>query len=244
MPTDPKYFVKIRGPVNEACNIEAFNGKYSAKLSAQELDALPLPERTYQTVIAVAYLLRARDAIERYTISTVAVPDTYLYHVPGRPEELSDNNYLVLQKTVANGIKLEDIQAGSGSLDDKKLRELFIVPAYAGLWSFKGNIMVADNQLVLPDLEQPNNSNPLDFYHQNRKAYEDNVATGIKELVKIVQPEGCLIPTPQCTMLAELTKQNRHLWSTDHYYNHLVEFFNDYCQKKYIALIKHVLCFC
>ena len=95
--------------------------------------------------------------------STVVSPvNTYLYHIPGRPETCDDSNYIVVQEKLAGYIPF-------ASLDDAlkrkfltsiPLAELYRAIKFDNLWDIsEDNIWVHEDmdKIAYPDGEKPNN---------------------------------------------------------------------------------------
>ena len=115
--------------------------------------------KTYQGVSRMAYWLAAQQFIKQSKISSVVFPDTYLVHIPGRPHDLSDKNYVVVEKVQS---KLQDVTALTKE-ERNDVRQ--IIEATALFELTNGGLKRDENgKLVMFDLEQPNNSNPKDFF--------------------------------------------------------------------------------
>lgn len=63
---------------------------------------LPNGEKYYikYGIERITNALKVKDVIAKHNLYLLSVPDKYLYHVPGKSEELSDENYLVIAKAI------------------------------------------------------------------------------------------------------------------------------------------------
>ncbi len=183
LPVDERYIVKIAGPVNRLNTLLAYYNKLNQQCSVSEIDHL-FDYSTFQTISHSAYYLKLSEVIEHYALTRLRLPRTYLVHVPDRPTQVADENYIIIQELL-KGIVLEDCPRAIASLTEHDIHDLFIGIKHAGIWNIKRNIMVVDDKLALIDLEQPNWSNPLDFFNKNAAAYESSVAMGLKELADV-----------------------------------------------------------
>lgn len=69
----------------------------------------------YQLISRIFYNKKIRDFIAREKFNYVMVPRKYLYHIPGTPDELNDDNYLVIEE------KIEQISDQATSTELRKI---------------------------------------------------------------------------------------------------------------------------
>ena len=109
-----------------------------------------------------------KEALEKYNLDRIALPNMYLVHIPGRPTEpVSDNNYVIVEAKIdgdtlscARHVWDHEILKN----DPERMRQFDIVKKYADLWDNSGaNYMIRQNVLYPIDTEQPNNQPPSNF---------------------------------------------------------------------------------
>ncbi len=187
-------------------------------------DLIVMP--TYHTISMYANYLLLKKFIEHNKLKHVITPDTYLEHIPGRPEEVSDDNYMVIQKKI-NGTLINLLADPSGweKLSDKTIKELFVA-ARVGLWNINGNLLVDENgNCVLLDLEQPNNSDPRAFFNKpmaqewgairGRGGYARYIVDGIELIAQMMEKAQEKYPSvaAQLALWKLLIQQNDNLLS-------------------------------
>jgi hypothetical protein len=213
IPLTHQYFIKISGPVNRAATIKACHDKSYETHTPSEWDALEVCP-TVQTISSAAYSLRLREAIENYELAPfIKTPPTYLVPMPGKPTELCDENYLIVQQSCQNLTLLKSQSPTILELDEHRLAQILCAIKYTGLWNLSGNVMTGpDKSWEFPDLEQPGNSAPQDFFHKNLTRYNGNVFVGISELADTIDKES-----PQGRLLFELLEQDSDLPASSYY---------------------------
>lgn len=159
-PAVPEYFIKVSGPINRLVNVIVANDKWPTTTKSDDLKTLRRTV-TYQTISSLpTYFLYLRLSKES-PLKHVYIPNTYLVHVPGTDESLSDGNYIVVQEKIQL-VEAHDEQKLLKALSSEQLCELVRVICACGLWDTNGKIKFSkDGRIVIVDLEQPNTSNPL-----------------------------------------------------------------------------------
>lgn len=163
---------------------------FSEKLAQEECDTLPdgrvykMAPKTYQTISRMAHWLLFKQAQKDGKIpATITVPDTYLMHIPGRSEEVSDRNYVVVSK------KLDGLQEVVVLTPEEADAVKAAITAVGLFGCNKGGLKrMADGTLVLLDLEQPNNTTPRQFFHKADWKVKQNVQAGLEDFVKHFTP--------------------------------------------------------
>jgi len=157
---------------------------------ARELTSCHHAPKTYQTISRIAHYLLFLQAVEQYQLVHVTVPAMYLVHIPGRPNDVSDRNYVVIEQRLEN---LRTITSPD-ELDQAQRDEIEIIIKTVGLFNIvRGNIfLTADEKIVFIDLEQPNNSNPLAFFHKAEDRFHNNVRAGLASFEKKNFSKGSL----------------------------------------------------
>ncbi len=138
-----------------------------AKLDAFIKDYGP---KTYQTISRMPYWLMVKEAIEKYNLDRIRLPKMYVVHIPGRPTEVSDGNYVIVEENIGGAI------AGAvGSIYDTEImkdpemkRQFEIVKNYANLWDNSAPNYHVNKGILYPvDFEGPNNQKPSNFFWKN-----------------------------------------------------------------------------
>lgn len=114
--------------------------------------------KTYQTISRGVNYLAFMHAKEQHQLDHLFAPETYLVHIPGRPTELSDRNYLIVEKKLENLQRIQDISEQQG-------KEIDIAVKEANLFDYSKENMFAGpyDTIACVDFEQPNNANPQQF---------------------------------------------------------------------------------
>jgi len=186
------FIIKASSELNRGNNIAVgvFGLPYGSQLSPEQLREFKEKYgKTYQAISRVAYAHRAREACKEFELNLVTIPDKYLVHIPGRPTEVADSNYVAVAKKVPNIVA--DLQEHALSLDPEVIRQLTILIGYTALWNHvgsAGNIFVVEDpetkeqKLSYHDTEQPNVHSPADFFHEKAAVHFSNVHHGWNEL--------------------------------------------------------------
>lgn len=119
--------------------------------------------KTYQTISRGIHYLAFRQAQKKRGFMYVDVPETYLLHIPGRPQELSDRNYVIIERYI-EGLQRID------TISDVQDKEINIAVQEAHLFDYSKENMLAHGKdgVMIVDLEQPNNACPIEFFEKSR----------------------------------------------------------------------------
>ncbi len=191
-----RYVLKISGELNRLENRIVDHGisRYFIRQGKQNVTDEEImacgDTHTYQTMSYMPVYLRYLELQHLRPLRHVVVPPTFLLHVPGQPEELSDKHYVVVQtktertfqfkgdelRTPAElyaqlgteeRLHVDEARARLTSLDPEQLYELVLLTFYCGLWNLNTNIyLTPDGQIAIEDLEQPNVTPRESFYLQ------------------------------------------------------------------------------
>lgn len=190
---DMPYIIKISGQYHRVANICSKYGFHFYIRKPNEIQLTDMQRceelfhtQTFQTCSSYAYYLKIRDLINKNNFKNIFVPDTYLIKI-NENLDADDSNCLLVQRFIHNKIfliyeRLELLE----KVSTQSLCDLAYLILKAGLWDIEKNLFVfEDGKLILLDLEQPNISNPEDFFHINRKVFEWNASVGIESLLKL-----------------------------------------------------------
>lgn len=156
--------------------------------------------RRFQAVSAVAYyrLLHNLDS------TILKFPGTFAYNISGKPAELDDKNYVIVQESLPpTVIALADLEEKERTeiINGLDVDGLYAVFKKAGLWNLHSKNLLIDpknKQLWTSDLEKPNNEG----YGESAKwkiavfgkgdqsdhpwKWRHNIRTGHEEVAKIL----------------------------------------------------------
>jgi len=177
-PVLPEYMIKISGPVNRLVNTIIANDQLPQFVSDEDIKSLKkvLTSQTVSSYLTyICYLLKNEAQWKN-----VYIPRTYLIDISGNSEQFADLNSIILQERVElNKVILKDLK-------QEILDELRAVITQCGLWDIKNKIyMDPKGRLVIVDLEQPNNSNPLKQLSMEK--FENNALCGLNALEEELQ---------------------------------------------------------
>ncbi|TET34278.1 hypothetical protein E3J61_03050 [Candidatus Dependentiae bacterium] len=115
-----------------------------------------IPTQQHIAGVATQILLKQ---LQSKLISPV---NTYLYHIPDRPETCDDNNYIVVQEKLAGYVPFASLDNALKRkfLTSIPLAELYRAIKFANLWDIsEDNIWVHEDmdKIAYPDGEKPNN---------------------------------------------------------------------------------------
>ncbi len=191
------WWIKISGPLRRLINLYVYNTgqnpfstteyklhkEFSNSALLNSFTIVP----TYQTISRFANSLRCKDVILRNTIDRIYFPEIYLVHIPGNPTDISDDNYIIVEKEVADIENICDNDRANQALTKQTLKELYYIITEAGIFDFNGeNLRIDDhNNLVFIDLEQAIVENPIDFYNKNKEIFDLRVFHGIRSFVNV-----------------------------------------------------------
>lgn len=144
--------------------------------------------KTYQHISRIAHYLLLLDAKERHNLS-IEAPDMHLVHIPGRPQEVSDRNYIVIER------KHDDLKEIE-HLTSKEKQEMDLVARETGIFNFNRENCkrTSKGNLIILDFEQPNNSLPSHFFHQSETRFVNNMQAGLNSIDEMKKQ---LKPTPE-----------------------------------------------
>lgn len=201
-----KLIFKISSFENRLWNIvrakwgdDGFYDYQHGKLSLDKISSIAQNRKTYQTASRIAGYLVLKEALEKNNIQNVELPNLCLFTLDGT-NDVSDQNVIVLEPSQDLGILLEDyIKQNEVSADLIKNFLLLIVES--NLWNLRKTLyikdgnksVVANKQLRIFDLEQPNKTRPQDAFlvqHSNfglGRDLEWNILSGLSEFYQILK---------------------------------------------------------
>jgi hypothetical protein len=164
-------FIKFAGPINtlydtvSTLGYDPFCEKPVHKLEPEEqkeIEAQGRDMKHFQTLSALAYYRLIKQMNENGDVALQA-PQTWFLHIPERPEEFTDQNYVVVQEALPESV----VSFSQLSKKEQKtlveslpLKLLYQALKTTGLWNLhKDNLLVnrEDGALWVADLEKPNN---------------------------------------------------------------------------------------
>lgn len=108
--------------------------------------------------------LLAAYMLERLNSSTIKTPKVYAFHLSGKPNNLDDRNYVMIQRKIpANLLRLIDLSNVQKRqvFSTLPLKDLYNAMKYTALWQFKEDDVYVNpeniQEMWLVDLEKPNN---------------------------------------------------------------------------------------
>ncbi|MGE0009517.1 MAG: hypothetical protein AB7F19_03165 [Candidatus Babeliales bacterium] len=191
------WWIKISGPLRRLINIYVYNtgtnpfahseyalhNEFSNREYLNSFEIVP----TFQTISRYANLLLCDDVIARNHITKVYFPEIYLVHIPGNPTDISDDNYIIIERDVENIENICDHPRSTLALTKKSIKQLYQIITQGGIFDFNGeNLRIDDqNNLVFIDLEQAIVENPADFYNKNKDIFDLRVCHGIESFADV-----------------------------------------------------------
>ncbi len=159
-------------------------GEYLRLLSREEwsrFNAEPFNGRIYQNVSRAMVYLRAREGLLKLGISNIHIPETHLVHIPGRPYEVEDRNYVVVERHVGELTPLALFPAIA--IDEEVHTSLVRLTAYTGWWTM-GDAVSVDNlgRVYYHDHELPNRHSITDILHRDHVRFRNLVKYGWLQL--------------------------------------------------------------
>ena len=169
LPINPKWYLKVSGFFNRRANIQHEMGKNNRDLEfPQELLEQFITKYgkvTYQTISRLAYWLRVKEAIERFKFR-IGLLQKYLVHIPGRPTDVNDMNYVIIEENVADSKFMNETDILK---DPEAKRQFDKVYEYANMWDpTPQNYKVKDNKIYFIDIEQANAQPPSNFFLKDK----------------------------------------------------------------------------
>jgi hypothetical protein len=181
--------MQIAGVLNRVSNMFAITQKKCPDvLCDQKLEEQP---ETYQGISRLTHYLRALEAKSTFNLDKIRLPRTYLIGLKSDlPTKANDETSVIVQEKVHNARPVcEVIGQIAGIISEEAVKQVFIMTVYAGLWDLEKNLLIDTSvwpyMFVISDLEQPNGSNPHDFFHKNEGKVFSNIRSGINHLNKI-----------------------------------------------------------
>ena len=185
------YFVQIIGPTIKAWillhgkpGFMESNRKPTSQWYKQYPDIFNNP--TYQTISRFACYQHYKSLNKTNIFKNFSIPPVYLKQVPGRPDTLSDENYIAIQKgvdlNVYKEVKLKQNLEYFVGLTDERIIEFLNVLAVLGLWDIANNILInpKTGKFLYTDLEKYYMSEPTCFYRKCKSDLRWQILYGIK----------------------------------------------------------------
>ena len=166
---------------------------------SHNFDCSKINMTSYQHCSRLAYYLRLKETSEKKGFQYFKTAQTYLKHVPGKPKELSDENYVVTQEwikglTEIRNLPKQEQEVIIKNISSKALQEIYDAIRGAALWDMANNLAITgeDYNYYMVDLEQPFNHKPQFFYFQTeegKKKYVQDTIDGLERMAKKIQFE-------------------------------------------------------
>lgn len=143
----------------------------------------------YQNVSRVFYSAKISSIIEENRLQFVRPVQKALHHIPGRPIEISDSNYIVVTEFFELPDHATNMQR-LANLSQPILSEIMHVILYAGLWSISQNnfFILNNNQAVFYNTELPGlgGYDENDFFFKNPQQILRNGQSGLDEFSGLI----------------------------------------------------------
>lgn len=173
------WILKSAGFANRLQNITAELGlPYGSVLSKENVEEFisRYQGKTYQTITRMACWLRAKEAIEKLNLDRIRLPNHYLVHIPGRPTDMCDANYVIVEEQIPD---LKSMSQTDLLGDAEVVRQLTQLIGYSSLWDVnEGNLLAHGDQAVIVDFESPNVHKPSNFYMKDKNVFRSNCGGG------------------------------------------------------------------
>jgi hypothetical protein len=165
-----QWYLKVSGFFNRRANIQHEMGKNNRDLEfPQELLEQFITKYgkvTYQTISRLAYWLRIKEAREKFNLDRIGQTQMYLVHMPGRPTEVNDMNYVIVEENLGDSKFMHETDMLK---DPETKRQFDKMYQYAVLWDpSPQNYKVKDNKIYCVDTEQANAQPPSNFFLKDR----------------------------------------------------------------------------
>jgi len=192
---------------------------------------------SYQHCSRVAHYLRLKEIIEKDNFQYFKSTPTYFAHIPQKPQELSDENYVVIQKWIDDLKTLKEM-AKEQAYEVKKnipidaLNEIHKATIYAALWDIHSNLAIDGKNpyYYMIDLEEPMNHKPQFFYFRGDEGKEKYVKDTIAALERVAK---IFLELPeQFERWQELTKNHKGFKYYCDQYNIYPNFDPEYLEKE------------
>ncbi|MFH1253927.1 MAG: hypothetical protein V1646_00680 [bacterium] len=162
----------------------------------------------YQNISRVFYNQKIKRFVKENGLNHVRLIEKYLYHIPGKPEALCDDNYIVVVEDVSKFLATNKNRLFSDFMESSRLKdnsgtdilavrsvyeelltELVQVITYVGLWDLnEHNVYLIEEDGILKwafiDTEKPGfgGSEDKSFFQKNHDEFMRNASTGIDGL--------------------------------------------------------------
>lgn len=233
------WIVKISGPLRRLVNLYVYSTgsdpyvpaeykRHKAFSNKHLLNTLAIVP-TYVTISRFANALLCKEVSDAKKITRVHFPEIYLVHIPGCPTEISDDNYIIVEKEKGS---IENICAHTReqkALTKKVIRELYTIITQCGMFDFNGeNVQIdAKNNVVFIDLEQGMVENPAHFFNKDKEMFDYRVYEGLTSFA-----ETHLAQFPEkYSYFRSLIQKDRSLRGSDEWEN-IEEYFSLNFRKK------------
>jgi hypothetical protein len=215
--------------------------------------------RPLQDASKMAHYLRFLEIAKLRSFKYFNLPQTFLYHIPGRPEELSDENYLVVQRWIPDIIKFktgdkdetsnqfknkQELEKARRAIPDKALTEMHTAIVYAALWNHLNKNLAKDPSGAYHFINMQGTifHTPDFFFYQGKmgeKRFLEDVIGGLERMVygrtqdqpaTESEDEG-LKDEHQIELWKKLTRNNAELMSLFKKYNIMPRYLHEDQQK-------------
>lgn len=145
-----------------------------ATIDWSKMEAVPC---SYMTIGRVATYHRLKKAANLGKIRELRPIPTYIAPIPGRPDSITDENYVAIQEFVPDLVALKDLPEQEqietiNGLTPDLLQELYNAIKAAGTWDACANLCVDKHgQRYLTDYETTIFHHPDDFFFENDRGY-------------------------------------------------------------------------
>jgi len=187
---ETNYVAQIAGRLHRVKNLLSANNRpYETPDQLCDAQIAEWPH-TYQTVSCFAYYLRAKEAKDTFNLDKIQLPVTCIIGIDtNAPGSMNDDNSILVQENMTNVypvIRL-DRQSKQTSITPEHVRQIAIVAIYASLWDIKPKLLFNpfSRQFVITQFEQPNNSNPRDFFYQNGNLALNHSRASVAQLCEL-----------------------------------------------------------
>lgn len=186
-----EYFAQIAGPTHRAWNL--LEGKYGFMEKRKQPTTQWFKEHpdifnhpTYQTISRFAGYQHYKSKNETKKFKNFSIPPIYLKRVPGRPDTLSDENYIAIQKGV-NLKPYKEVKTGQNveyfvGLTDERIKAFLNTVAVINLCDVGNNIYIkpTTGEILYTDMEQYWWSNPTWFFRKCKTDLRWEILRGLK----------------------------------------------------------------
>lgn len=201
------YVLKIGGLLNRLQNVVMMSGKsYGVSLNQDDyarlshlpdanfdktvgqqgqLEVIKNAPKTFQTSSRIATYLLFKDAKNKGSIAqNMQIVPMYLVHIPGRPTELSDRNYVAIEPKVQGLSKID-----FSNLSNQEKKQIAKVIRTIGLFDVNSDNLqkTQDGSIIFLDTEQPNTEAPGNFFHKAEYRIRSNTKNGLELFAKLLE---------------------------------------------------------